>query len=579
MIDKNDIGAMYVRPNLSVSFLESTTNESQIPEEDNLPYISPTPEEFPIIAEDPFPGSFDNVLKYITNDDAIREAASDYYHDIFDKIVKSTEQCGFNAIRTGGSFQVMDEMIDTGVENGIKIIPASDYFNNNADNILNSINRYKNRKNKPAALKIMDEPQYNDWGDVFYKNSGSSPVFNNLTLGQRMLAAFYKDIMAFFTLGSPELKHVEKSPNNWIGTSGTYSNFLDVLQKLFKPGVWCYDLYPFSYKKPGQINVYQLESPCNNNTKFKEEHFYTYLEMFSAHANKTGRPFWAYCMCEGHGCFEITEVKDDNGHVTGKECHLGWYKPTPTEGMLRLEAFSALAYGAQGIVYWQYGKGYTKVEDVTVNGGFVFDDAPLTITNKNGEEEIKVDTKKLLIDNNVETTMLANLDDIILHYSEKGVWKAVKQINSEIRKYSEVFLGCELISAGHTAAPYTGAPLISGEVSGVTIMETEYIVPEDEKDDETDDDEDKNCVKGVLVTELWNNNCNYVVIVSHNPFFPVEVVCRLSGSGKFSVMIPDENDKDIVLPENRNVLIKHTLKEGGFMIIRSILFNNLNKTL
>lgn len=549
-----DIGTENVNPISSDSKARSDSGIPQSSTNDNFPYISPTPGEIPIIAQDPIPGSFHNALKCVPDTPEDKDTACRHYHDVFKEIIQSVKKCGFNAMITGGSFEVMDKMLDTAAELGIKTILISGYFHDKSDNILNSsIDRYKNRKIRPAAFEIMDEPHYYDWGDAFYKEMETKddgtevPVertFNNLTLGHRLLTTYIPDIMSYFNLAAPERKKDVSLPKGWIGTSGTYENYLNVLQNLYRPGVWSYDLYPFRINNGLQeMSVANPETDPPADTETLYEHFYSHLETFSAQAKKTGRPFWAYCMCEGHG-----EHKYNN---EAKKFYPQWFMPVPTEGMLRFEAFSALAYGAQGIVYWQYGKGYSEVQklhrenpDVDVENdieGFIYEDAPLSITKPDGSEEyVKGEGEDYKFP----------LDQIVLHYGEgKPIWKAVRQVNAEIKAFSDVFLRCKLLYAAHVGQIYEGAPQLSGKVAGVEIVKTGE--------------------KGVLVTHLGNPLHEFVVIVNHDPFYPQEVRCTLNNIRKHTVRMFGIADESLTPRLSEPKSFTRNLAPGGCVIIQT----------
>ncbi len=62
------------------------------------------------------------------------------------------------------------------------------------------------------------------------------------------------------------------------------------------------------------------------------ERWYESLEIFSAEARKAAKPFWAFALASSYN-----------------ELH-----PVPTVAALRLQMFSNLAYGAQGLQYWTY---------------------------------------------------------------------------------------------------------------------------------------------------------------------------------------------------------------------------------
>ena len=113
--------------------------------------------------------------------------------------------------------------------------------------------------------------------------------------------------------------------------------------------------------------------------------WYENLEIFSDEARKAGKPFWAFALTVAHGPYPV---------------------PTPAE--IRLQVYSNLAYGAQGIqyfTYWSPGK---------ADHNFYY--AP-----------INHDTKK-----------------------RTEIYDYIKEINREIKNLSGVFLNAKVISTGHT---------------------------------------------------------------------------------------------------------------------------------
>ena len=115
--------------------------------------------------------------------------------------------------------------------------------------------------------------------------------------------------------------------------------------------------------------------------------WYENLEIVADEARKVGRPFWAFALAVAHKPYPI---------------------PTPAE--LRLQVYSNLAYGAQGIQYFTY---WTPKP-----GTWDFHHAP-----------IDYDTGK-----------------------KTEIYDMVKQLNGEIQSLSSVFLGAKVISTGHTGA-------------------------------------------------------------------------------------------------------------------------------
>src|SRR5262249_27366796 len=101
-------------------------------------------------------------------------------------------------------------------------------------------------------------------------------------------------------------------------------------------------------------------------------------------ARKAGKPVWAFALAAAHGPYPVATVPH-----------------------LRVQVYSNLAYGAQGIVYF----GYWTPPPVE----FDFHDGPITADGK-----------------------------------RSVVYDRVKEVNREIQALRGVFLGAKVISVGHT---------------------------------------------------------------------------------------------------------------------------------
>ena len=112
--------------------------------------------------------------------------------------------------------------------------------------------------------------------------------------------------------------------------------------------------------------------------------WYENLEVFSKAARNGGKPFWAFALTLAHGPY-----------------------PVPTIAQLRLQVYSNLAYGAQGIQYFRY---WTPKNDP-----WDFHHGPIASNSKRSE-----------------------------------VYYRIKLVNKEIKNLSWVFLGSKVISVTHT---------------------------------------------------------------------------------------------------------------------------------
>lgn len=160
--------------------------------------------------------------------------------------------------------------------------------------------------------------------------------------------------------------------------------------------------------------------------------YYREFEIFSLMARYTGTPMWAYVKCL---------TASASGAV-----------PQTTSANLRCAAFSALAYGAQGLVWWTY-----RSQE---SGG----------TTYNG-----------LVDATGNKTTL---------------WNMVQKINTEVSALNTVLCGCQLVGCRHTGTThYDYTCQLDGEFGPLKSITTGS--------------------QGVLVSHLCNKGTDYLMVVSH----------------------------------------------------------------
>lgn len=166
--------------------------------------------------------------------------------------------------------------------------------------------------------------------------------------------------------------------------------------------------------------------------------WYENLEIIADAAGKADKPFWAFALSVAHGKY-----------------------PVPTISQLRLQVFSDLAYGAQGIQYFTYWTPY----DSTWN----FNNGPISLDGKRTE-----------------------------------VYDRIRQVNCEIASLSPVFLGSRVISVYHTGdnIPQGTRPLEK--------------LPEHFKVLKTNG-------KGAVVSLLKNGDDNFLVIVNRDFIAPMSL--------------------------------------------------------
>jgi len=137
--------------------------------------------------------------------------------------------------------------------------------------------------------------------------------------------------------------------------------------------------------------------------------WYENLEIISEAARKAGKPFWAFSLSVAHGPY-----------------------PVPTIEQIRLQVYSNLAYGAQGIEYFTY---WTPPMDIT----WMFNRGPITQEGKRTQ-----------------------------------VYDRIKVVNNEIRNLSGVFLNSRVVSVTHTGNPIPyGTKPLEKLPDPIKVLETE----------------------------------------------------------------------------------------------------------
>ncbi len=166
--------------------------------------------------------------------------------------------------------------------------------------------------------------------------------------------------------------------------------YINLLPNYFDPvgaGVSNYEEYVDRYiaEVPTQFLSFDHYPIVNNSLRGT---FYANLEIIASKAKKAGKPFWAFALTTAHAPYKV-----------------------PTVAELRLQVFSNLAYGAQGIQYFTY-----WLPEGTI---WNFHESPIT-KDSSGK------------------------------YLRSVVYDRICVVNREIRDLSFVFLGSDILSVYHT---------------------------------------------------------------------------------------------------------------------------------
>jgi hypothetical protein len=155
-----------------------------------------------------------------------------------------------------------------------------------------------------------------------------------------------------------------------IGTA-TYREYLEAFIRIVPVSLLSFDHYPIRMNDKGN--------------RVLSERWYDNLEEIASISRAFNRPFWAFVLASAHGDY-----------------------PVPTIGEIKLQAYSNLAYGAQGLQYFTYW------HPVSVEK-WDFHHSPI---NEDGKRSV--------------------------------IYDRIRTVNEEIKQLSGVFYGAKMISVWHT---------------------------------------------------------------------------------------------------------------------------------
>ena len=304
--------------------------------------------------------------------------------------------CGFNSAIFTGDINECKKALEQSEKVGVKLmVHNKNLLNEKCKSFVDSLNLNKNL----GGWYFKDEPQYDQ--------------LDNLSKAYNRLESLNTGKLIYINL-------VGSAISKFTGEITDYKEYLNLIEDIFHPDVWSYDHYPFLIK--------------NGKVEASYDSFYSDLEDFRNISEVTGVPFWAYCQSMA---FKNSVIE----------------RPAPTENYLRFETYNALAYGAQGIVYWTYGqRETTKYEEYF--------------------------------------SALVNLEG-----EKYPAWYAAKKVNEEIKRFNDVFYRCKVFNISHTGNKiYAGCRKFknsSGPLKKVISGK-----------------------EGVVISEIENKDKKYIIIVN-----------------------------------------------------------------
>ncbi len=201
---------------------------------------------------------------------------------------------------------------------------------------------------------------------------------------------------------------------------------------------------------------YSITADTLGNTALNPD-YYKNLESVSEESRRAGVPFWAFALSTAHYSF-----------------------PAATREHLRLQMFSNLAYGAQGVeyfTYWQF-PGLGESQDV-----------PITNAGQRGTS-----------------------------------WYIVRDLNREIRALTPVFLGAEVVGVWHSGDSIPeGTRRLESLPQGIKSLEAEG-------------------GNGVLVSHLRNGHDEYMMVVNRDLHHQQRLTVEAEDGAEY--VSPDGNTVD-----------------------------------
>ena len=140
----------------------------------------------------------------------------------------------------------------------------------------------------------------------------------------------------------------------WYGVP-TFDEYLDTSVRELTTGLYSFDVYPILTPRIKTRPLVRSSSAL-----FLDKNWYASLEAVSTRSRRTQTPFWAFA--------SIVPIRN----------HRQYDNPAPTQAHLRLQHYSNLAYGAQGIQYYDFRPSARSVEDYLLDGAPLAPDGKIT---------------------------------------------------------------------------------------------------------------------------------------------------------------------------------------------------------
>lgn len=467
-----------------------------------ISYTNPTGDEYPVIACNSylFPTgkhtTEDQVRAYLQNVKACGFNATTWicegHSEVWQNLIRTYYKVAYSlSLRTIYMIQNLMPVVEGKVSESSQIDATT--YDPSLKEIKDFINKYKVNRNL-WGYKLCDEPDFIEWGFT----TPTAPVgTEDLPAMVRTFRQNSNGRVGYITLPvAVSMDIVGKEIFNSGGTNKEkYAKYLNAIHEKFGLPLVTVDKYPVL-----------IDREHNEQHAKVVDDYYYYLEAIGDFSRQKNVRVWMYMLST-----QYVNIGANRKVITEH--------PLPTEGILRFQAMTALAFGFQGLVFWTY---------------------PLN-KNRNNEEFLMA-----LIDNNEQVT---------------EIWYNSKAVIPEIKYYGKELLEAKYQESRHVYGSARSVPF-PGTTTFASGMECINNITSDGE--------------GVVMTRLTKGSDSYIAIVSHDPFESVNIELTLSNSYNWTVMGPsrnlDDGSKESIGGANPDVppqmFRRATLKPGGMMLIR-----------
>ena len=390
---------------------------------ENNPYYSPTPGELPLMCIAPFQSS-----------------------NYMEKGVSATKDCGLNLIQKALETEDMVSLSNK--------IPAGMYC------LARKFNPKSNEYTDESFQKFKNYVQYVMANGNLSKISGwmltDEPITDFLGYWKKCYDYLYD-----YLSRTEKLQSIYINLNTAAEKAENYMEYLNLIQIMFQPAIWSYDLYPFWLSTDNKITF--------------DYNFYLFLKYFIEISNQTNRPFYAYVLCCQYG--KPISLNDLYGAFQYKVA-------LPTLAQMRIEAFSALACGAQGLCFWRF--------------------SPEQTDEKYVEDNLKHD-------NNAKYGTFYYNTPLTYEGNKTPLFEVVKELISEIKDSQHIFLNCNVSSYGILSSRNVDFPKITQTMGPFINLKA-------------------SSSQGFILSLIKKGGSNYLVIVNQDPVYAQNLNINVSST-------------------------------------------------